>query len=184
MVEVFSDQKNARLQNNRAGGVPGRVVLKKKDTPLAPPVTFLKSTDKLSEASCQNKSIIYTRKETLADFSCNTGSQRTSGTQPPFLAWVWNPRQTQNCSLIALKQSILQMTCNSEGIAPCVTGSNPPLSSCVVWTCYFSGPWFPHLANGPTVLSLEEIRARGSTGVKLRTVATRQKCYCLFLNTC
>lgn len=43
---MFSDQKQVSLQKDRAGGVPGRVVLKKKDTPLASLVTFLESTDK------------------------------------------------------------------------------------------------------------------------------------------
>lgn len=37
IVEISSDQKKANLQNERAGRIPGSIILKKKDTPLASP---------------------------------------------------------------------------------------------------------------------------------------------------
>lgn len=39
----FSGQEKGRPQTDRASGVPGRVVSKRKDAPLAPPLTFLRS---------------------------------------------------------------------------------------------------------------------------------------------
>lgn len=177
-MEIFSEQEKERLQNDRASTVRGRVVLKKKDAPLAPPVTFLKSQS------------LPVRTDQLLSQEKNTHSGQISPLQPwkPEGAWdaaaLHGRPRTPDTELFSA--GFEEMACAeeliSEGISQVSWGSNPSstISSCVAGTCYFPVLQIRHPPNGLKVLSVQVLTWGGGTGTKgaqgLQTATPRVRC--------